>query len=104
MIVVTKQPEAFLRYRKHAHVARSVNMATLKRMTAGSGVAHHTLYLCKCQVVPVGPVQWAVRELNPLRLPSDWGRLRHFWVTIHPNAIPTFMAVMESAETQENHG
>ena len=103
MIVITNQPEAFLPHRKHAQIARSVNMATLRRVRGGPGIAYHTLYVCKCQVDPAGPVQWTVRELNPLPLPSNWGRLRHFWVTIHPDAIPTFMAVMESAETHESY-
>ena len=104
MIVLTKQPEAFLRHRKHAHVARSMKQAASRWVEAGTGFRHHTLYVCQCQVDSAGPVQWAVRELPPLPQAANWGRFRHFSITLHPDVIATFLAVMESAENHESYG
>ncbi|MES2466353.1 MAG: hypothetical protein V4675_03540 [Verrucomicrobiota bacterium] len=104
MIVITKQPETFLPHRKHAHLAKSMNQAALRQIAGGAGFRHRTLYVAQCQLDPAGPVQWLVRELAPLPQASHWGRHRHFAVTLHPDAIATFVAVMESAETHESYG
>ncbi len=70
----------------------------------GTGFLHHTLYVSQCILDPTGPVQWTDRELDPLPQATNWGWLRHFSVTLHPDSVATFLAVIESAETHESFG